>query len=402
MKYKFTSESVSEGHPDKVADQISDAILDAYLAIDKYSKVACETLVTHSEIIVAGEIKSEAILQKKIPSIVRKVLTDIGYNPESGYGPKDFRVHNLLHEQSREINMAVYDGGAGDQGMMFGYACNETPEFMPLAIKLAHNIMERQALLRKNGSLPWLMPDAKSQVTLEYENDKVIGIDTIVVSTQHLALHDGVRITQDFIREQVIKNIIMPVLPVQFRNDPVKYLINPSGSFEIGGPAADTGLTGRKIIVDTYGGSCPHGGGAFSGKDPSKVDRSGAYAARYIAKNLVASSLCVRATVQISYAIGQAEPASIMVNSHGTGRKGITDENIASAIRKIFPIRPKDIIQKFGLLCPIYFPTASYGHMGREYKLIATKRCGSENTGLELFNWEKTDSVEALQLHFGH
>jgi S-adenosylmethionine synthetase len=400
MKYKFTSESVSEGHPDKVADQISDAILDAYLALDKHSKVACETFVTHKGIIVAGEITSKAQLQKKIPGIVRKVITDIGYTSASGYGPNDFWVRNLLHEQSSEINKAVDDGGAGDQGLMFGYACSETPELMPLAIWLSHRIMERQALLRKNGTLPWLLPDAKSQVTLEYENDRVIGIDTIVVSTQHLAFHNGVRITQDFIREQVIENIIKPVLPTQFKNDSIKYLINPSGSFEIGGPVADTGLTGRKIIVDTYGGSCPHGGGAFSGKDPSKVDRSGAYAARYIAKNLVASGLCSRATVQISYAIGQAEPTSIMVDSHGTSRKGITDESIASAIPDIFPLRPKDIIQKLGLLSPIYLPTASYGHLGRKSKLTTIKKRGSVNTSLELFSWEKTDRILVVRDHF--
>ena len=394
MKYTFTSESVSEGHPDKVADQISDAILDAYLAQDPQSKVACETLVTHKGIILAGEINSRARLKTLIPEIVRKVVSDIGYDKTSQYGPEQYWIKNMLHEQSREINKSVEDGGAGDQGLMFGYACNETPELMPLAISLSHRIMLRQALLRKNGAISWLLPDAKSQVTLIYENDTPIGIDNIVVSTQHR------KISQRIIRECVIEEIVKPTLPPQLKNDNINYLINPSGSFLKGGPKTDTGLTGRKIIVDTYGGSCPHGGGAFSGKDPSKVDRSAAYAARYIAKNLVAAGLCSRATVQLSYAIGKAEPCSINVNTHNTNKTKRSDTELTEIIPSLFPVRPKDIISQLNLLRPIYFETAAYGHMGRNNEIV--DKHFSDEHGLhsdisaELFTWEKTNKIGTI------
>jgi len=423
MKHLFTSESVSEGHPDKLADQVSDAILDAYLALDPNSKVACETLVTHRGIFVAGEIHSHATLRKEIPLIVRRIVSGAGYNVASGYDPYDIWIKNYLHEQSPEIRRGVNEGGAGDQGLMFGYACDETPAYMPMAIWLSHRIMERQALLRKNNQLPWLLPDAKSQVTLKYENDVPVGIDSIIVSTQHTSkvlsgqgllqgsglMHPGhygsnYCVTQELIREKVIEEIIKPVLPEQFKNDNIRYLINPSGCFEIGGPAADTGLTGRKIIVDTYGGSCPHGGGAFSGKDPSKVDRSAAYAARYISKNLVAAGVCKRATVQLSYAIGVADPTNVYVNTHGTSHLPLSDQELSARIPEIFPLTPKAIIERLKLLNPIYFETASYGHMGRTNEIRIKNIPSSLDHILpievDLFTWEKLDTVNDIRQIF--
>lgn len=355
--YLFTSESVSEGHPDKVADQISDAILDAYLKQDPNSKVACECLITTGQLIIAGEITSTATVDAV--SIAKQVIRDIGYtNSEYGFDCNTAAYINLLHQQSPEINNSVIDGGAGDQGLMFGYATNETKELMPLPIILAHKIMERQSELRKNGTLDWLLPDAKSQVTVRYENEVPVAIDTVVVSTQHKA-----NVTQETIRREVIHQIILPVINEYIKDSKPEFLINPSGSFTIGGPHGDTGLTGRKIIVDTYGGSCPHGGGAFSGKDPSKVDRSAAYAARYVAKHIVASGLADRCTVQLSYAIGVAEPTSIYLNTHGTGKTD--DESIIAKIRKVFDLTPNGITKTLNLRQPIYLKTASYGHFGR-------------------------------------
>jgi len=356
-KFLFTSESVSEGHPDKVADQISDAILDAYLKIDPQSKVACECLITTGQLIIAGEITSNAKIDAV--AIAKEIIREIGYtHPDYGFDCNTAAYINLLHQQSPEINKSVIDGGAGDQGLMFGYATNETKELMPLPILLAHKIMVRQSELRKNGTLEWLLPDAKSQVTVRYENDIPVAIETVVVSTQHKA-----NVTQDTIRREVIQQIILPVINEYISDSKPEFLINPSGSFTIGGPHGDTGLTGRKIIVDTYGGSCPHGGGAFSGKDPSKVDRSAAYAARYIAKHIVAAGLADRCTVQLSYAIGVVDPTSIYVNTHGTGK--VDEEVIVEKIRKIFDLTPNGIAKTLNLRQSIYLKTASYGHFGR-------------------------------------
>jgi S-adenosylmethionine synthetase len=401
--YLFTSESVSEGHPDKMADQISDAILDAYLTEDPESKVACETLITHEGVIVAGEIHSNAKLQNNIDDIVRGVVKDIGYTCEAyGLDFEEMKITNYLHEQSQEIRKGVLEGGAGDQGLMFGYACNETKELMPIAIWLSHRIMERQAEMRKTNAIPWLLPDAKSQVTINYQDGIPVGIDTIIVSTQHmpymLSAHDdggfggasgmnphghyshAYQITNQMIHDKVIKGIIEPVIPEHLKSDNIKYLINPSGRFEIGGPAADTGLTGRKIIVDTYGGSCPHGGGAFSGKDPSKVDRSAAYMARYIAKNIVASGVTKKCMVQLAYAIGKAEPVSFMLDFQGTGN--VPEIEIEQFIKNNLDLTPRGIIEKLNLKRPIYRQTASYGHFGRE---------------LPEFTWEKIDLSEKIK-----
>ncbi|MEI6852947.1 MAG: methionine adenosyltransferase [Bacteroidota bacterium] len=395
--YLFTSESVSEGHPDKMADQISDAILDAYLTEDPESKVACETLVTHEGVIVAGEIHSKAKLHDSIDSIVRGVVEDIGYSCDVyGSDLEEMKITNYLHEQSPEIRKGVLEGGAGDQGLMFGYACDETKELMPLAIWLSHRIMERQAQMRKSHSIPWLLPDAKSQVTINYRDGVPDSIDTIIVSTQHmpyiLSAHDeggfggasgmrphghynhAYRITNQMIYDNVVQHIIKPVIPEYLKSDDIKYLINPSGRFEIGGPAADTGLTGRKIIVDTYGGSCPHGGGAFSGKDPSKVDRSAAYMARYIAKNIVASGVTKKCVVQLAYAIGKAEPVSFMLDFQGTGT--VPEIEMEQFIKNNLDLTPRGIIEKLNLKRPIYLKTAAYGHFGRE---------------LPEFTWEVTD-----------
>lgn len=363
--YLFTSESVSEGHPDKVADQISDAILDAILEQDKTARVAAETMAATNLIVLAGEISTNAMVDYE--AITRDTLKGIGYdNPESGIDFKTCEVLTKFGYQSPDIAQGVDNAmddpknqGAGDQGLMFGYACDETPELMPLPIWLSHRLVERQALLRKDGRLPWLRPDAKSQVTLEYENNKPKRIDTVVLSTQH-----SPEIDLKTLREAVIEEIIQPILPKSLIQGDIKFLINPTGRFVIGGPQGDCGLTGRKIIVDTYGGAAPHGGGAFSGKDPSKVDRSAAYAARYVAKNLVAAGLCERCLVQISYAIGVAEPTSVMVDTFGTSQ--FSEEKIAQLIVENFDLRPKGIVEMLDLLRPIYRKTAAYGHFGRD------------------------------------
>ncbi len=355
--FHFTSESVSEGHPDKVADQISDAVLDAYLTRDANAKVACECLITTGQLVIAGEVNSTAHVDAI--AIAKEVIKNIGYtNASIGFDYDKAKYINLLHEQTPEINLSVSDGGAGDQGLMFGYACNETTELMPLPIMLSHKLVERQSQLRKNGKIEWLLPDAKSQVTVLYENDKPVRVETVVLSTQHKA-----DVKQEIIREVVIEQIIKPVIENYLNGSTPEYLINPSGSFTIGGPHGDTGLTGRKIIVDTYGGSCPHGGGAFSGKDPSKVDRSAAYAARYVAKHIVASGLADRCTVQLSYAIGIAKPTSVFINTHGTGKIG--DESIADKVFHLFDLTPNGIINTLKLKQPIYFQTAVYGHFGK-------------------------------------
>jgi len=363
--YLFTSESVSEGHPDKVADQISDAILDAILEQDKTARVAAETMAATNLIVLAGEITTNAMVDYE--AITRDTLKGIGYdNPESGIDFKTCEVLTKFGYQSPDIAQGVDNAmddpknqGAGDQGLMFGYACDETPELMPLPIWLSHRLVERQAMLRKDGRLPWLRPDAKSQVTLEYENNKPKRIDTVVMSTQH-----SPEIDLKTLREAVIEEIIQPILPKSLIQGDIKFLINPTGRFVIGGPQGDCGLTGRKIIVDTYGGAAPHGGGAFSGKDPSKVDRSAAYAARYVAKNLVAAGLCERCLVQISYAIGVAEPTSVMVDTFGTSQ--FSEEKIAQLIVENFDLRPKGIVEMLDLLRPIYRKTAAYGHFGRD------------------------------------
>jgi S-adenosylmethionine synthetase len=355
--YLFTSESVSEGHPDKIADQISDAILDAYLTQDPDAKVACECLITSRNLIIAGEVSSTAHID--VVQVAQEVIHRIGYDDEAvGFNAATATYTNLLHEQSREIRIGVLDGGAGDQGLVFGYACQESPELLPLPLVLAHGIVKRQAELRKNGKLPWLRPDAKSQVTLRYEDGQPVGVEKIVFSTQHSS-----EIDLPTLRAQAIEQIIRPVIEPYFPGSNPEFLINPAGSFIIGGPHGDTGLTGRKIIVDTYGGSSPHGGGAFSGKDATKVDRSGAYAARYVAKHVVATGLASRCTVQISYAIGVAEPTSVHVDTHGTGT--IPDSVILSKIGSAFELTPQGIIRTLGLKSPIYHQTAAYGHFGK-------------------------------------
>ncbi len=372
--YLFTSESVSEGHPDKVADQISDAVLDAYLRQDPNAKVACECLITTGKLVIAGEITSNAKVD--VIEIAKEVIREIGYtHPDYGFDYTTAVYINLLHQQSPEINKSVIDGGAGDQGLMFGYASNETKELMPLPILLAHKIMVKQSELRKNGKLNWLLPDAKSQVTVRYENDIPVAVEKVVVSTQHKA-----HVSQETIRKEVIEQIILPIISEYFPKNNPEFLINPSGSFTIGGPHGDTGLTGRKIIVDTYGGSCPHGGGAFSGKDPSKVDRSAAYEARYVAKHIVASGLADRCIVQLSYAIGVAEPTSVYVNTLGTGKK--EDEWIVNKVRELFNLTPNGITETLQLRQPIYQHSASYGHFGRNE-----------------FPWEKLDDqiIKALK-----
>ncbi|HLS79996.1 MAG TPA: methionine adenosyltransferase [Steroidobacter sp.] len=383
--FLFTSESVSEGHPDKVSDQISDAILDAILAEDKYSRVAAETLCNTGLVVLAGEITSKAVVD--YPSIARDVIKRIGYdNTDYGIDYKGCAVLVAYDKQSPDIAQGVDEGrglnldqGAGDQGLMFGYACDETPELMPLPIHLAHRMVERQAALRKSGKLGWLRPDAKSQVTVRYVDGKPKEIDTVVLSTQH---HPEVE--HAALAEAVIEEIIKPVLPKDMVGKKINYLVNPTGRFVVGGPQGDCGLTGRKIIVDTYGGAAPHGGGAFSGKDPSKVDRSAAYAARYVAKNIVASGLASKAQVQVSYAIGVAKPTSIMVTTFGTGK--VPDEQIETLVAKHFDLRPKGIIQMLDLLRPIYQKTAAYGHFGRPEPE---------------FTWEKTDKAEALAADAG-
>ncbi|MDF1582951.1 MAG: methionine adenosyltransferase [Methyloprofundus sp.] len=376
--YIFTSESVSEGHPDKVADQISDAILDALLAQDPKSRVACETLVKTGMVIIAGEITTDAWVDTE--EIVRKVVHDIGYNSSDiGFDAASCAVLNAIGKQSADIAQGVDDSedheqGAGDQGLMFGYASNETDVLMPAPITYAHLLMRRQAEVRKNGTLPWLRPDAKSQITFRYENNKPIAIDAVVLSTQHSPEMGG-----KLLEEAVMDEIILPTLPKEWLHKGTKYFINPTGQFIIGGPVGDCGLTGRKIIVDTYGGMARHGGGAFSGKDPSKVDRSAAYMCRYVAKNIVAAELAERCEIQVSYAIGVAEPTSISVETFGTGK--ISEDRLVQIIREVFDLRPKGLIAMLDLLKPIYLPTAAYGHFGR-----------TEDT----FSWEKTDKVDAL------
>ena len=383
--YLFTSESVSEGHPDKVADQISDAVLDAILAQDKTSRVAAETLVKDNMVVLAGEITTGA--RVNFSEVVRKTVKRIGYNdPTIGFDTHTCTVIVAYGEQSKDIAQGVDEGkgldldqGAGDQGLMFGYACDETPQLMPLPIYLAHRLVERQSELRRDGRLPWLRPDAKSQVTIRYVDSKPDSIETVVLSTQH---QPG--LTHKQIEEAVIEQIIKPVLPKNLVKGQIKYLVNPTGSFEIGGPKGDCGLTGRKIIVDTYGGSAPHGGGAFSGKDPSKVDRSAAYAARYVAKNIVAAGLATKCLVQVSYAIGVARPTSVMVTTHGTGK--LSDEKLSELVQRHFDLRPKGIIQMLDLLRPIYEKTAAYGHFGRDEPE---------------FTWEAADKARALAADSG-
>ena len=379
--YFFTSESVSEGHPDKVSDQISDAILDAILAQDKHSRVAAETLCNTGLVVLAGEITTSANVD--YIKAARDVLQQIGYdNTDYGIDYKGCAVLVAYDKQSPDIAQGVnkaYDDdlgqGAGDQGLMFGYACDETPTLMPLPIYLSHRLVERQAHLRHDGQLTWLRPDAKSQVTVRYVNGKADSIDTVVLSTQHAP-----DVSDSTLREAVIEDIIKPVLPKEMIKGDINFLVNPTGRFVVGGPQGDCGLTGRKIIVDTYGGAAPHGGGAFSGKDPSKVDRSAAYAGRYVAKNIVAAGLASRCMIQLSYAIGVAEPTSVMVETYGTGR--ISDDKITDLVLKHFDLRPKGIVNMLDLLRPIYLKTAAYGHFGREEPE---------------FTWEKTDKAAALR-----
>jgi S-adenosylmethionine synthetase len=379
-EFLFTSESVSEGHPDKVADQISDAILDAIFEQDKFSRVAAETLVNTGLVVLAGEITTGAHVDYN--EVARQAIRRIGYdNTDYGIDYKGCAVLVAYDKQSQDIKRGVDEGsgldleqGAGDQGLMFGYACDETPVLMPAAIYYAHRLVERQSDLRRDGRLPWLRPDAKSQVTLRYVDGKPHSIDTVVLSTQHAPEIDHATLS-----EAVIEEIVKPVLPAELIKGDIRYLINPTGRFVIGGPQGDCGLTGRKIIVDTYGGAAPHGGGAFSGKDPSKVDRSAAYAARYVAKNIVAAGLAKKCLVQVSYAIGIARPTSVMVTTEGTGK--VSDERLAQLVQDHFDLRPKGIIQMLDLLRPIYQKTAAYGHFGREEPE---------------FTWERTDKAAAL------
>ena len=425
MSYLFTSESVSEGHPDKIADQISDALIDNFLAYDPNSKVACETLVTTGQVVLAGEVKSEAYLD--VQDIARKVINEIGYTKgEYMFNGDSCGVISAIHEQSPDINQGVDRAaehedfetkanaqGAGDQGMMFGYATNETENYMPLALDLAHTILRELSTLRREGdAIPYLRPDAKSQVTIEYSDDhKPVRIDSIVVSTQHDEFgRDDAMLAK--IRKDIIEILIPRVRSAQkpeiqaLFNDQIKYHINPTGKFVIGGPHGDTGLTGRKIIVDTYGGKGAHGGGAFSGKDPSKVDRSAAYATRHIAKNLVAAGVADEVLVQVSYAIGVAEPCGVYINTYGTSKVNFHDGEIAEKVQKIFDLRPYAIEQNLKLRNPIYQETASYGHMGRDaYVGSKTFNKGKKNEltidNLEFFTWEKLDTVDEIKKEFG-
>ena len=377
MRKLFTSESVTEGHPDKICDQISDAVLDALLEQDPYSRVACETCTTTGLILVMGEITTRGYAP--IADIARQVVIDIGYDrAKKGFDGASCAVLTAVHDQSPDIAQGVdshedHEQGAGDQGMMFGYACNETPEMMPMPIALAHRLTRRMAAVRKDGTLPWMRPDGKAQVTVVYENDRPVAVDTVVISTQH-----DETVSQEEIRRAMIEQVICHEIPAGLLHAETKYFINPTGRFVIGGPAGDSGLTGRKIIVDTYGGMAPHGGGAFSGKDPTKVDRSAAYAARHIAKNLVAAGLCDKAQVAVAYAIGVARPVSLTVDTFGTGK--MPDDQLAALVNEVFDMRPAAIIERLDLRRPIYRATAAYGHFGR----------GD-------FSWEKTDYVDKLK-----
>ena len=385
MRKLFTSESVTEGHPDKLCDQVSDAVLDAILAQDPMARVACETCATTGMVMVMGEITTTAKVD--VPEIVREVVLDIGYNSsEMCFDGNSCAVLTSIHAQSPDIAMGVdaaletrseeaNETGAGDQGMMFGYACNETPEMMPMPIALAHRLTRRMAQIRKEGLLTYLRPDAKSQVTVVYENDKPVAVDTVVISTQH-----NPDVTQEQIAKDMMEYVIKPEIPAELLSDETKYFINPTGRFVLGGPAGDTGLTGRKIIVDTYGGYAPHGGGAFSGKDPTKVDRSAAYAARHVAKNIVAAGLASKCEIQLAYAIGVAKPVSLLVDTKGTGV--VADDVLSAAVEEVFDLRPNAIINRLNLRQPIYRQTASYGHFGR--------------TDVDL-PWERTDFVDALK-----
>ncbi|MBM0656517.1 methionine adenosyltransferase [Capnocytophaga genosp. AHN8471] len=414
MGYLFTSESVSEGHPDKIADQISDALIDNFLAFDPHSKVACETLVTTGQVILAGEVKSNTYID--VQQIARNVIEKIGYTKSDYmFEAKSCGVLSAIHEQSPDINQGVdrgkpEDQGAGDQGMMFGYAVNETENYMPLALDLSHALLrELAALRRENKEITYLRPDAKSQVTLEYSNDnKPVRVNTIVISTQHDDFDTEKKMLQK-IKEDIVKILIPRVIKkypqyAPFFDDKIIYHINPTGIFVIGGPHGDTGLTGRKIIVDTYGGKGAHGGGAFSGKDPSKVDRSAAYAMRHIAKNLVAAGVADEILVQVSYAIGVAEPTGVYVNTYGTAKVNLTDGEIAKKIQEIFPLRPYDIEQRLKLRNPIYSETASYGHMGRTpevvTKVFSSPYHKTKTIEVELFTWEKLDFVEKVKAAF--
>jgi S-adenosylmethionine synthetase len=380
-EYIFTSESVTEGHPDKMADQISDAILDYIIERDKTARVACETLVSNGFCVIAGELKTSEYAPMQ--EIAREVIREIGYtNAAFGFDYRSAGVLNGIGEQSPDINQGVDQSsgeiGAGDQGLMFGYACRETPELMPLPILLAHKITAKLAEVRKNGTVPFLRPDGKAQVSVKYVDDMPVAIDTIVVSTQH-----DDEITHAVLSEAVMTEVIKEVIPPELLSDDITYHINPTGRFVIGGPQGDAGLTGRKIIVDTYGGSCPHGGGAFSGKDPTKVDRSAAYAARYVAKNLVAADVADKVTIQIAYAIGVVQPVSIMVDTHGTGN--FDESKIEACVKELFDLSPAGIIEELDLLRPIYKKTAAYGHFGRED---------------EGFTWEMTNRTEDIKAFF--
>jgi S-adenosylmethionine synthetase len=414
MAYLFTSESVSEGHPDKVADQISDALIDNYLAWDATSKVACETLVTTGQVILAGEVKSKANLD--VQTIARSVIAKIGYTKaDYMFEAQSCGILSAIHEQSADINQGVVrqkkeDQGAGDQGMMFGYATNETDDYMPLALDLAHKVLiELAALRRENKQIKYLRPDAKSQVTLEYDdNNKPVRIDAIVVSTQHDDFDKEGKMLEQIKKD--IVTILIPRVKAKYKkyahlfNDKIKYHINPTGKFVIGGPHGDTGLTGRKIIVDTYGGKGAHGGGAFSGKDPSKVDRSAAYATRHIAKNLVAAGVCDEVLVQVSYAIGVAQPMGIFVNTFGTAKVKMTDGEIAKIVEKVFDMRPYFIEQRLKLRNPIYSETAAYGHMGRKNEIVektfSSPDGRTKTVKAELFTWEKLDYVAKVKAAF--